>query len=206
MLIHPAYFGPIIQYVGIVNAESLTFEINDHYQKQTYRNRCFICGPNGKQLLTVPIVHSKTNKKLKTSEIGIDNSVEWQKMHSKALYTSYRSSPFFEYYIDDLQIIFAEKYDFLLDLNLAVNSAVFDCLEFNREIHTSESYETEPTNSIDQRDLINAKRKVNYSLQKYTQVFDQKNGFIPNLSILDLLFNEGPNTLLYLEGRKNLLF
>lgn len=206
MLIYPAYFGPVIHYVGIVNAENLTFEINDHYQKQTYRNRCFICGPNGKQLLTVPIVHAKTNKKLKTSEIGIDNSVAWQKMHGKALYTSYRSSPFFEYYIDDLQIIFAKKYDFLLDLNLAINSAVFDCLEFNREIHVSESYEIEPTNSVDYRGLINAKGRVNYSLQKYTQVFDQKNGFIPNLSILDLLFNEGPNTLLYLEDHKNLLF
>ena len=206
MLVHPAYFGPVIQYVGIVNAKKLTFEINDHYQKQTYRNRCVICGPNGKQILTVPIVHTKTNKKQKTKEIRIDNSVQWQKIHNKALYNSYRSSPFFEFYIDDLNIIFEKKYDFLLDLNLAVNSTLFDCMEYQRVIQVSESYEKEPMSLVDKRGLINAKSKVIYPLEKYIQVFDSKNGFIPNLSILDLLFNEGPNTLYYLERHKGLLF
>jgi hypothetical protein len=206
MLVHPAYFGPVIQYVGIVNAKKLSFEINDHYQKQSYRNRCVICGPNGKQILTVPIVHTKTTKKQKTKEIRIDNSVQWQKIHNKALYNSYRSSPFFEFYIDDLKIIFEKKYEFLLDLNLMVNSTLFNCMEYQRVIRVSDSYEKEPTSLVDSRGLINAKRKVMYPLEKYIQVFDSKNGFIPNLSILDLLFNEGPNTLYYLERHKDLLF
>ncbi len=206
MLVHPAYFGPVIQYVGIVNAKKLTFEINDHYQKQTYRNRCVICGPNAKQILTVHIVHTKTTKKQKTKEIRIDNSVQWQKIHNKALYNSYRSSPFFEFYIDDLKIIFEKKYEFLLDLNLTVNSTLFNCMEYQRVIRVSDSYEKEPTSLVDNRGLINAKSKVIYPLQKYIQVFDSKNGFIPNLSILDLLFNQGPNTLYYLERHKDLLF
>jgi len=206
MLIHPSYFGSIIQYVGIVNAKKLTFEINDNYQKQTYRNRCFIYGPNGKQLLTVPVVHIKTGKKQKTKDVRIDNSVAWQKLHSRALHTAYRSSPFFEFYIDDLLIIFEEKYDFLLDLNLVINSVLFDCMEYKRTIQESHSYELKPTTIYDFRGLINAKGKERYSLQKYIQVFDSKHGFIPNLSILDLLFNEGPNTSQYLEDHKDLLF
>lgn len=205
MLIHPAYFGPIIQYVGIVNAKNLTFELEDNYQKQTYRNRCFIYGANGKQLLTVPMVHVKTDAKQKTKDVRIDNSVPWQKLHSRALYTSYRSSPFFEFYIDDLLIIFEEKYTFLMDLNLTINSVLFDCMEFKRAIPVSQSYEFKPTTRVDYRGLINAKSKEKYPLKKYIQVFDYKQGFIPNLSILDLLFNEGPNTLQYLEDHKNLL-
>ena len=206
MLIHPAYFGPIIQYVGIVNAKKLTFEIEDNFQKQTYRNRCFIYGPNGKQLLTVPIVHSKRDTKQKTQDVRIDNSVPWQKLHSRALYTSYRSSPFFEFYIDDLLILFEKKYKFLMDLNLTINSVLFDCMEYKRAIQESKTYELKPAIKYDYRGLINAKSKEVYPLKKYIQVFDYKQGFIPNLSILDLLFNEGPNTLLYLEDHKNLLF
>jgi len=206
MLIHPAYFGPIIQYVGIVNAKKLTFEIEDNFQKQTYRNRCFIYGPNGKQLLTVPIAHIKRDTKQKTQDVKIDNSVPWQKLHSRTLYTSYRSSPFFEFYIDDLLILFEKKYKFLMDLNLTINSVLFDCMEYKRTIQESKTYELKPAIKYDYRRLINAKAKEVYPLKKYIQVFDYKQGFIPNLSILDLLFNEGPNTLLYLEDHKNLLF
>jgi hypothetical protein len=206
MLIHPAYFGPIIQYVGIVNAKKLTFEIEDNFQKQTYRNRCIIYGPNGKQLLTVPIVHIKRDTKQKTQDVRIDNSVPWQKLHSRALYTSYRSSPFFEFYIDDLLFLFEKKYKFLMDLNLTINSVLFDCMEYKRAIQQSQTYELKPTIKYDYRGLINAKAKEVYPLKKYIQVFDYKQGFIPNLSILDLLFNEGPNTLLYLEDHKKLLF
>jgi len=206
MLIHPAYFGSIIQYVGIVNAKKVTFEINDNYQKQTYRNRCYIYGPNGMQMLTVPVVQENKGDKQKTKDIRIDKSSEWQKLHYRALNTAYSSSPFFEFYIDDLKIIFEKKYDFLMDLNLAINSVILDTMELVKTICVSESYELESAFYDDHRKLINAKAKEKYSLQKYQQVFEYKHGFIPNMSILDLLFNEGPNTLQYLEDHKNLLF
>lgn len=206
MLIHPAYFGSIIQYVGIVNAKKVTFEINDNYQKQTYRNRCYIYGPNGMQMLTVPVVQANTGDKQKTKDIRVDKSSEWQKLHHRALNTAYSSSPFFEFYIDDLKIIFEKKYDFLMDLNLAINSVILDAMELVKTTRVTESYELESTINDDYRKLINAKAKEKYSLQKYQQVFEYKHGFIPNISILDLLFNEGPNTLQYLEDHKNLLF
>lgn len=206
MLLHPAYFGTIIQYVGIVNAKNIVFEINDNFQKQTYRNRCFIFGPNGKQLLTVPIVHTKTGERQRTKEIRIDNSSQWQKLHSRALQTAYRSSPFFEFYLDDLGVVFEKNYDFLLDLNLNINSVLFDSMEIKRSVQVSTSYEADPIAPGDIRNLINAKTKETYALDKYVQVFDHKHGFIPNLSILDLLFNEGPNTLQYLEDHRHLIF
>jgi len=205
MLIHPAYFGSIIHFIGIVNANNLTFEINDNYQKQTYRNRCFIYGPNGKQLLTVPIIHSKSNKRKKTKEIRLDNSANWQKLHNRALHTAYSSSPFFEFYIDDLLNIFHKKYDFLIDLNFDTIRALFHCMELNKKMETTESYALDPK-SIDLRYLINSKNTKPYNLKYYRQVFQDKHAFISNLSILDLLFNEGPNTLQYLEDNKNLLF
>ena len=206
MLIHPAYFGSIIQYVGIINAKKVTFEINDNYQKQTYRNRCYIYGPNGIQMLTVPVIQSNSGNKQKTKEIRIDNGADWQKLHIRSLHTSYRSSPFFEFYIDDLLIIFEKNYEFLMDLNLTINSVLSDSMEFKSAIRVSETYELEPLGKCDYRSLINAKSKEKYSLNKYVQVFDNKHGFLPDLSILDLLFNEGPNTLQYLEQHKALLF
>ena len=205
MLIYPAYFGSIIQFVGIVNAKNLTFEINDNYQKQTYRNRCFIYGPNGKQLLTVPVVRSKTDRKQKTKEIRVDNSSKWQISHSRALHTAYNSSPFFEYYIDDLQNIFQKNYEFLIDLNFDTISALFNCMEVYKKIETTESYQLHPK-YFDLRQLINSKDAKQYNLQPYMQVFQDKHAYISNLSILDLLFNEGPNTLQYLEDNIDLLF
>jgi hypothetical protein len=205
MLINPAYFGPIIQFVGIVNANKLTFEISDNYQKQTYRNRCYIYGPNGIQLLTVPVVHSKSDKKQKIKEIRVDNSSKWQKLHNRALHTAYRSSPFFEFYIDDLQHIFNKEYEFLIDLNFDTISAIFSCLELTKNFETTDSYESKPE-AIDLRYLINAKKSMQYTLKTYIQVFQDKHAYIPNLSILDLIFNEGPNTLQYLEDSKNSLF
>ncbi len=206
MLLHPAYFAPIIQYVVQVNSENLQFEIEDNYQKQTYRNRCYIYGANGKQLLTVPIIRNKTETKKKSKEVKIDNNFNWQKLHIRALQTAYRSSPYFEFYEDDILSVFNKKYTFLMDFNFETISTINNCLPLENSIYKTKEYQLSSEIINDYRYLVNAKTKKEYKFEKYTQVFDNKHGSILNLSILDLLFNEGPNALEYLAKHKNLLF
>ncbi|MEN8125457.1 MAG: WbqC family protein [Bacteroidota bacterium] len=206
MILHPTYFAPLIQYIALVNAREVTFEIEDNYQKQTYRNRCYIYGANGKQLLTVPVMHSKNNKRQKTKEVKIDNSFSWQKLHVKAIQIAYRSSPYFEFYEDEIIPVIIKNHKFLIDLNLETNQIIFDVLQHEFSSKRTNDYQEKYTDMQDFRGLVNAKSTTKYNFQLYQQVFADKHNFIPNLSILDLLFSEGPNTINYLEGHKNLLF
>ncbi|HKJ06882.1 MAG TPA: WbqC family protein [Flavobacteriaceae bacterium] len=195
-LVQPHYFSPIAQYVAIAKASEIQFEVEDNFQKQTYRNRCYIYSPQGKQLLSIPIKHNKGTKQ-KTKEVIIDYKENWQKNHLKALYTAYNSSPFFEFYIDDLLPVFNTKYKCLLDLNFATHRFVMDALQLDLpQINTTEFNFKHPN---DFRGLSIAKTKTPFKFDRYIQVFETSHGFIPNLSILDLIFMEGPNALNYLE-------
>ncbi len=200
MLFQPTYFAPIIQYAAMVQAKNVVFEVEDNFQKQTYRNRCYIYGANGKQLLTVAIVHLKNSGKQKTKDIEIDQTFGWQKLQQKALQSAYSSSPFFEFYEDDLISVFEKKYRFLLDLNLKTFEVICESLQIEIPYKKTEEFQLEVSSVEDYRFLANAKSNTNFELKKYVQVFDDKHSFIPNLSILDLLFNEGPNALNYLES------
>lgn len=195
-LIHPAYFAPISQYSVIAKAATIEFEVEDNFQKQTYRNRCYINTSNGKLLLNVPIKHNKGVKQ-KTKDVRIDYKENWQLNHLKALKTAYSSSPFFEFYIDDLLSIFESRHRFLIDLNFRCHDFIMDSLQI--QIPTSFSSEFLKDKEGDFRYLINAKTKTEFLFDRYIQVFEQENGFISNLSILDLIFMEGPNALNYLE-------
>jgi len=192
----PTYFSPISQYKAILNSETLIFEIEDNFQKQTYRNRCYIYGANGKLLLNIPVSHPKSVKKTKSKDILVENS-NWQKQHYKSLEAAYNHSPFFEFYKDDLQKIFSKKYTYLLDVNLDSYTFIMDALELPKEYTLSKTYEETKLNDF--RNLADSKKKVEISSLPYIQMFDQKFGFLKNLSILDLLFMEGPNSITYLE-------
>lgn len=205
MIIQPSFFGPIIQYALIASKTEIIFEKQDNFQKQTYRNRCYIYGANGRQLLSVPIQHSKTNERQKTKDIKIDHTFSWKKNMIKSLESSYRSSPYFEFYEDDIMQIFEKKHHFLLDLNLHSHELVKDCLQLDQEVSFTDSYAETYENSEDYRFLANAKKMPAYKLKSYTQVFDDKYGFISNLSVLDLIFNEGTNALQYLESHSKLI-
>lgn len=196
MLLHPTYFSTIIQYAAIMQAKEIAFEVCDNFQKQTYRNRCYIYGANGKQLLNIPIQKGSTGKQL-AKEVKIDYSYNWQNEHLKTLFSAYNSSPFFEYYVDDLQTIFSKKETYLLDLNFKTFDIVMEMLQEQREYTKTKEYKKEEEN--DYRFLVKAKGEIELKVQKYTQVFDNKHGFMPNLSILDLLFMEGTTATLYLE-------
>ncbi len=205
ILIHPTYFPSISHFAAIVQAEKVTFEMEDNFQKQTNRNRTYIYSPNGIQLLNIPVKHSKTAHQ-KTKDIQIENDFDWQKQHFKSLEAAYRSSPFFEYFEDDLLPIFEKKHQFLMDLNLEVFDLITRCLRMKIEYSTTTEYfhEINSNEITDFRFLANGKKDAS-QFESYTQVFDDKFGFINNLSVLDLVFNEGKFALDYLQSQQLVL-
>ena len=192
----PTYFSPISQYHALLNSNSITFEVEDNYQKQTYRNRCYIYGANGKQLLNIPVSIPKSSIKTKSKDILVENS-NWQKQHYKSFEAAYNHSPFFEFYKDDLQKIFSKKYTYLLDVNLDSFNFIKNALELPIEYKFSKTYEENKPDDF--RELADSKKKVEISFLSYIQMFDQKFGFLKNLSILDLLVMEGPNSINFLK-------
>ncbi len=194
MLLHPTYFPSIHHFVAMSHKDKVVFEVNDFFVKQTYRNRCYIYTEKGKELLNIPIQHEKGVKQ-RTKDIKIDYRNRWNIQHLRALQTAYRSSPFFEFYIDDLLPIFEKKYTFLLDVNLLSHKLICNALDLDISYSLTEEYQDH--SKEDFRNLVEVKQDI--SLERYIQVFEPKHGFIPNLSILDLLFMEGPNALNYLQ-------
>ena len=200
ILLHPTYFPSIATFVAIIKAETTVLEVHDNYQKQTYRNRCYIYAANGKLQLSVPVVFSQKNRQ-KYSEVKIANDYQWQDNHFKSLESAYRTSPFYEYYIDELQPLFTENFDSILDFNLKCFEVICECLQLEISTSKTEIFEREPQYVKDYRGLVNAKKENIITLEPYNQVFYTKHGYINNLSILDLLFNEGPNAISYLESQ-----
>ena len=204
VLLHPSYFGPISQWVALVKADKIFFENEDNYQKQTYRNRMYIYDANGKLLLNIPIKHSaalgkKAGIKQKYKDLQIENDFPWQQQHFRAFKASYQTSPFFEFFEDDLQPLYEKKFKFLLDFNYHCMEFVADCLQIDWEFEKTAEFTLKPEDKQDFRFLANAKSNKGFENSRYTQVFEEKAGFLPNLSILDLIFNEGNTALSYLQ-------
>ncbi len=192
-----AYFAPLSYYVHWVSAQGIYIEMQDNYQKQTYRNRCYIYGANGKLMLNIPVEHAK-GKRLQTKDVRICNQQDWQKTHWKSICTAYMSSPYFEFYEDDLYPFFRKKEKYLIDLNFKINQLVCSILEIEMSAQKTCKYIEHPQNILDLREVIHPKKELNMEFKAYTQVFSNKYGFIPNLSILDLIFCEGNNAMSYL--------
>lgn len=200
ILLHLPYFGPVSHFKEVVKPTTIWFENEDNYQKQTYRNRTYIYGANGKLLLNIPVKHLnapgvKLHQKYK--DVRIENDFKWQQLHWKSLKSAYQTSPFFEYYEDDFAPLFHGKEDFLMEFNYKCFDLVCECLQLTVDFKKTAEYFREPPGIIDRRDLINA--KTSREVPEYIQVFQDKKGFIQDLSILDLLFNEGPNAINYLR-------
>lgn len=198
ILIHPSYFPSISHFVAMLQADKITFEMEDNFQKQTNRNRAFIYSANGKQMLNIPIKHSKELKQ-KYKDVRIEHAFGWQKQHFKSLEAAYRTSPYFEYFEDEIRPIFEGKPEFMLDLNLQIHEVLCSCLGIVLPYEQTKDYHKEVSNDItDLRTLINGKKDTNI-YTPYIQVFDEKHGYLNNLSILDLLFNEGRHAIDYLK-------
>lgn len=198
-IVHPTYFPSIAHYVVFANAEEIVFEMEDNFQKQTYRNRTYIYGANGSLMLNVPVRHSKKDKHQKYRDIQIANETAWQRLHFKSLESAYRASPYFEYYEDELLPLFKKKYTYLIDLNFDTIEVINECLQLEVNTQKTQKYQSIVSDLKDFRELVDVKKEAIHQFDEYMQVFDAKHGFLPNLSILDLLFNEGTNALSYLE-------
>ena len=200
LLLHPAYLPDIATYATLVQ-NKVIWEVCDNYQKQTYRNRSYIYAANGKLLLNIPIIHTQKNRQ-KYRDVKIANVSKWQELHWKSLESAYRTSPFFEFYEDELKPLFTTKAKFLMDFNFKCFDTICDCLQLDLNTTKTHKFEKEISDKLDYRKLVNAKKEQLFEFDKYTQVFTNKHGFISNLSILDLLFNEGPNATQYLQSQE----
>jgi hypothetical protein len=199
ILLSTAYLPPVQYMTKLLLPGTILLENDENYLKQTYRNRCYIAGPNGPQSLTVPVKKGSFHK-IHIREVKVDWSVPWDTLHLRAFSAAYRSSPFYEYYIDDLMKIYRKKPVFLLDLNRLLLEWVMEHTGISARLSYTEKYFTPAADKevLDYRERIHPKKKEPDALfhpVRYHQVFDDRFGFLENLSIADLLFNEGPDSI-----------
>lgn len=192
-----SYFGPIEEYVYLSQNESVTYEVKEHFLKQSYRNRCIVYGANGLLRLTVPLV-LKSREKTAMEDIKISYADNWQAQHWRSIQSAYKNSPFFDYYEELLLPLFLEEFETLKELNFKALKVILKCLQIDCELKFSKEFSTYSQNDL--RLNIHPKKEPTVELPRYIQVFEEKHGFHGNLSILDLLFNEGPSAILYLQN------
>ena len=201
-LLTTTYFGPI-QWYQKLHRMPCILEQHDHFVKQTYRNRCVIATANGTQTLTVPI-ERYDGTKCPMRDIRISDHGNWRHLHWNALVSAYGETPFFEFYADDLRPFFEKRHTFLFDLNLDIMHTMCQLLDVRPQVQLSEHYIVLPSEDdavVDFREAIRPKHPLpdaDFNPTPYYQVRAQRYGFLPNLSILDLLFNEGPEGIFYL--------
>lgn len=202
-ILSSTYFGPVQWYQKLAGSDTVYLEQHDHFIKQTYRNRCVIATTQGPQALTVPVESPQGLRidKTELKDVRISDHGAWRHLHWHALQSAYGESPFFEFYADDLRPFFEKRWDFLFDFNLAITRKMCELLDIEPHIELTEAYLPCTEDAVDYRDAIRPKHPLpdaSFTPRPYYQVYQQKFGFLPNLSILDLLFNEGNEAVLYL--------
>ncbi len=193
------YLGPIHYFSKLLEYDEILIERYENYTRQTYRNRCMIYGANGRLSLSIPVRKGDEHKIL-IKDIRIDNNKKWQNLHWRSIESAYRSSPFYEFYFDEIAGFYKKKYDFLLDFNMEILHVILKVLEVNVNIGLTDEFVPVAGNNVDDlRDLIHPKKSYrkdpSFSPVFYNQVFGYRHGFLPNLSIIDLIFNEGPGAI-----------
>lgn len=200
-LLASTYFGPVQWYQKLNQSDCCLIERHDHFVKQTYRNSCVIATTSGLQVLTVPIERYE-GAHCEMRDIRISDHGSWRHLHWNALQSAYGESPFFEFYADDLRPFFERRWELLFDFNTAITRKMCELLDVHPQIAFTEVYASAEEEGVtDFRDAIRPKHPLpddGFRPRRYYQVYEQKHGFQPNLSILDLLFNEGPEAVLYL--------
>ena len=197
ILLSTAYFAPVRYFTCLAAFSERYIEQHEHFIKQTYRNRAVILGANGPISLIVPVEKGR-GQKIKIKDLRISYDEQWQRNQWRTIFSAYNSSPFFEYYSDDLEPFFRKNYTFLFDFNQQITQTILEILEIPTALNLTGAFEQIPQGCLNFREKIHPKVNRNttdahFTAQPYTQVFSEKFGFIADLSILDLLFNEGPS-------------
>jgi hypothetical protein len=197
ILVSTAYLPPVEYFSIISGADEIFIEKEENYLKQTYRNRCYILSAHGPQLLSVPVYLGSLHK-TPVKDIRIDYSKRWQQVHIRAITASYNSSPYFEFYFENIEKIISRNYDFLLDLNMDLTESVLEILKMKKVISYTTNFEPVGVMECDFRYKITPKEKSHFTVKEYFQVFNKGEGFVPGLSIIDLVFNMGPDAVDFL--------
>ena len=206
VILSSTYFGPVQWYQKLCRHGHVAIERYDHFMKQTYRNRCVIAAANGPQALTVPVEKGETQPLL-MKDVRISDHGNWRHLHWQALQSAYGESPFFEFYADDLRPFFEKRWTWLFDFNLDITQKMCELLDIRPTIELTSEFVPAAGNlgqpSLkDFRDAIHPKHPLpdsEFEPRRYYQVYESRHGFQPNLSILDLLFNMGNESVLYIQ-------
>ena len=192
------YLPPVEYFMQLIKWKSnILIEKEENFPKQTYRNRANIYSPDGVLILTVPVMKgSKNHTKVKDVKISYD--FDWQRLHWLSLQACYRRSGYFEYYEDELSVFYHNKFNFLFDYNEQLLQFICKGIKLKIQSNYTESYQFPYLGIADFRESIHPKKETNLIVKPYFQVFEDRNGFVPNLSIVDLLFNQGPQSMQYL--------
>src|SRR5260221_6851747 len=197
--VFPMFYLPPIEY--FINLKTyrpdILIEREEHFPKQTYRNRANVYTPDGVLALVVPVIKgSKNHTKVKDVKISYD--FDWQRLHWLSLQACYRRSAYFEYYEDEFAVFYNKKYPFLFDYNEHLLRFILKSLKMPLALTFTESYEEQYPLLVDFRNTFNPKKESQFEQKPYFQVFEERKGFIKNLSIVDLLFSQGPQAVSYL--------
>jgi hypothetical protein len=199
ILLSTAYLGSIEYFAHLLKAENVIIDPHEHYIKQTFRNRCVITTANGQFPLIIPVIRPNGNH-TKVKDVLISYAEKWQQLQWRTINSAYSHSPFFLYYKDAFETFYQKPVKFLFDFNQQLLELVLSSLKLNSQFDISDAYVEEVgKNIVDLRNAFSPKRKLDIQFPSYIQVFEEKHGFIPNLSVIDLLFNEGPAASDYLN-------
>lgn len=197
ILLSTAYLPPVEYFARIKNAGEVSIEREENYLKQSYRNRCYILSPGGTQLLTVPVYLGSFHKTA-VRDIRIDYSKRWQQVHLGALTSAYGSAPYYLYYFEILEKILMRNCEYLLDLNMSLLETILKIIKLDIKLSYTTEYLPVTDSELDFRYSISPKKESDYSAKKYLQVFSSGENFVPGMSIIDLVFNMGPESVSYL--------
>ncbi len=197
-LLYLPYLPNLVWFSNFLKHETVFIEGEERFVKSSFRNRCLIAGAQGVQILSIPIAGGRDHAQ-PYREVKISYHYNWQKKHWQSIRSAYGSTPFFEHYESRFEELYEKKFEFLFEFNAACLRVLIQLLKLQKEFGLTAEYQKQPTGIIDLRSIRSSEEQIHFP--RYYQVFEERNGFLPNLSIIDVIFNLGPQAMNYLEDK-----